>query len=87
VLDRISEKTETFGLVDFASVGIIFILAIPIYMVQNVVNKINDDPQGKLNGKFSIYNFIFIIFGLLIWLLVGIGLFQIDVSFLEEFNG
>jgi len=85
VLDRVSARTETYGVVDFASVAIVFVILIPIYMVQEVVNKINADPQGRLNSSFSIYNFIFIVLGVLMWVVLGVGLFQIDVSFLDQF--
>ena len=84
ILDRLSDSTETIGIVDFASVGIVFILLLPIYMVQEVVNKINDDPHGKLNSSFSIYNFIFIILGGLVWVLVGVGLLQLDISYINQ---
>ena len=84
-LDRVAEKSTTIGLVDYASLAMVFILLGPIYMVQDVVNKINDDPEGRLNSSFSIYNFIFIVLVGLIWILVGIGLFQLDVSFINQY--
>jgi len=70
-------NVSDFGIWDFVSVAIFFILLSPIYMVQEVVNKLNDDPQGRLNSSFSIYNFIFIIIGALIWMLLGILFFQL----------
>ena len=85
ILDRAAENSVTIGLVDYASLAMVFILLGPIYMVQEVVNKINDDPQGRLNSAFSIYNFIFIVLGGLMWILVGIGLFQLDVSFINQY--
>ena len=84
ILDRAAENSVVIGMVDYASLAIIFILLGPIYMVQEVVNKINDDPQGGLNSSFSIYNFIFIVPGVLMWMLVGIGLLQLDVSFINQ---
>ena len=87
ILDRSSESTEVISILDFASVGIVFILLLPIYMVQEVVNKINDDPHGKLNNSFSIYNFIFIILGGLFWVLVGVGLLQLDISYIYKIYG
>ncbi len=85
ILDRAAENSVTIGLVDYASLAMVFILLGPIYMVQEVVNKINGDPEGRLNSSFSIYNFIFIILGGLMWILVGIGLFQLDISFINQY--
>lgn len=84
VLDRLSGKTEAVGILDFASLAILFVLFIPIYMVQEVVNKINSDPEGRLNSSFSIYNFMFIVLGSLLWMLIAIGLFQIELVFLDQ---
>ncbi len=84
ILDRTAENSPTIGIVDYASLAIVFVLLGPIYMVQEVVNKINDDPQGRLNSSFSIYNFIFIIIGVLMWMLVGVGLFQLDIGFINQ---
>jgi len=84
ILDGAAESSVAIGMMDYASIGIVFILLGPIYMVQEVVNNINDDPLGRLNSSFSIYNYIFIIPGVLMWMLVGIGLFQLDISFINQ---
>lgn len=84
ILDRTAGNSATIGIVDYASLAIVFFLLGPIYMVQEVVNKINDDPQGRLNSSFSIYNFIFIIIGVLMWMLVGVGLLQLDIGFINQ---
>ena len=84
ILDRTAEQSETYGIVDFASFVVTFILLGPIYMVQEVVNKINDDPQGRLNSSFSIYNYIFIILGVLMWMLIAAAVIQLDISFINQ---
>ncbi len=84
ILDRTAENSPTIGIVDYASLAIVFVLLGPIYMVQEVVNKINDDPQGRLNSSFSIYNYIFIIIGVLMWMLVGVGMLQLDIDFINQ---
>ena len=84
VLDRVSRTTETVGIVDYVSVLMVFILLYPLYMVQEVVNKVNGDPYGKLNNSFSIYNVIFIVIGVFLWFLVGIGFFQSDINSISQ---
>jgi hypothetical protein len=84
VLDRISQNNETIGIVDYVSVLMVFILLYPLYMVQEVVNKVNGDPHGKLNSSFSIYNVIFIVIGVFLWFLVGIGFFQSDINSINQ---
>jgi hypothetical protein len=73
--------------VDYVSLLSVFVLVIPIYLVQKVVNKINSDPQGQLNSSFSIYNFIFIAIGIMLWLLVLIGMLDPDLAFINQLDG
>lgn len=80
VLDRISRTAETIGIVDYIGFAILFVLVWPLISAQRVVNRVNDDPEGKLNGSLSIYNFIFILLGLPLWVLVLAGFFNIDLS-------
>lgn len=39
----------------------------PIYKAQTIANEVNKDPQGKINNKLSVYNYIFIALGLTYW--------------------
>lgn len=84
-LDRASMKTEHIGILDYASIAIIVPIVFPLYVAQRVANRVNDDPEGKLNAMFSMYNYIFITIGILFWILVIVGLLQIDLSYLNQY--
>ncbi len=87
LLDRVAAKSETIGVVDYINLLSVFVLVIPLYRVQAVVNKINSDPQGELNDTFSFYNFIFIAIGIMLWLLALIGMLGPDLEFLTQLDG
>lgn len=80
VLDNFNRHSETITALDYISLLLLFPIAIPLYMVQLTINKINNDPQGKLNSRFSIYNYIFILLGVLWWLLILVGFQVIDLE-------
>ena len=84
-LDRASMKTEYIGVLDYASIAILVPIVFPLYIVQRVANLVNGDPEGKLNSMFSVYNYIFIMIGILFWSLVIVGLLQIDLSYLSQY--
>lgn len=79
-LDKAADRAEYVGVLDYASIAILVILVYPLYAVQNVANKINGDPEGDLNNKFSIYNYIFIGLGGILWLSIIAEFLQIDLS-------
>ena len=75
VAERIASRMETTNALDYFGPALIFVKLIPLYLIQDLVNKVNADPRGELNRSFSIYNWIFIVLGAILWLLIFIGLF------------
>lgn len=79
ILDRISARTDGFGALDIASILILFVLIIPLYMVQDTINQINNDKDGASNSVFSFYNYIFIFLGAILWFFIAVGIFQPEI--------
>ncbi|MBE9560860.1 MAG: hypothetical protein IMF15_08720 [Proteobacteria bacterium] len=54
---------------------IIFLLSVyPLVVVQATVNRINNDMLGYLNHRYSLWNYLLIVLGVLIWLMLAMGL-------------
>lgn len=78
------EAANAFGTLSIIGM-IMFMLALyPLYKVQGVVNKINDDPYGVFNNELTLANYVFIAIGLLLWffivmaVLLHCGVLQVD---------
>lgn len=84
ILERINKNSEEIGAIDYTGLVILAVLVWPLYVVQGVVNKVNNDPKGELNSSYSIYNYIFIVIGVLVWLLVMIGLFGLESEYINS---
>lgn len=84
VLDRLSARTDEVGVVDFVGMVLMMVMVLPLLAIQRTVNRVNGDPAGALNSTFSGYNFIFMLLGLPLWLMVIVGLFDLDVSFVAQ---
>ncbi len=84
ILEKISQKSEEIGAIDYIGIIILVVLVWPLYVVQGVVNKVNNDPKGELNSSYSIYNYIFIVIGVLIWILVLVGFSGVEPEFISE---
>lgn len=84
VLEKFNSNTEEIGVIDYTGMIVLVILVWPIYVVQGIVNKVNNDPTGELNSSYSIYNYIFIVLGVLIWLLVVVGLFGLESDYINN---
>ena len=84
ILEVINRESEVIGAIDYTGMIILVVLVWPLYVVQGVVNKVNNDPKGELNSSYSIYNYIFIVIGVLFWLLVMIGLFGLESDYINS---
>ncbi len=84
ILEVINRESEVIGAIDYTGMIILVVLVWPLYVVQGVVNKVNNDPKGKLNSSYSIYNYIFIVIGVLFWILVMIGLFGLESDYIND---
>lgn len=84
LIDRISAQSNHFGIMDIVSFAFLALAAYPLYMAQYFANKANNDPQGNLNNKLSIYNYIFIALGLVFWLFLGLLVVDPSLSILSS---
>ncbi len=69
LLENITSNT-----VIISSLTLFFLSAYPLAKVQATVNRINNDMLGYLNHKYSLWNYVLIVFGLVFWLMVAMGL-------------
>ena len=69
ILESLTSKT-----VITASLVIFIISVYPMVTVQATVNRINNDILGYLNYKYSLWNYLLIVLGALIWLMLAMGL-------------
>ena len=64
---------------------IIFLLsAYPLATVQATVNRINNDMLGYLNHKYSLWNYLLIVVGSILWLMVVLGLLAESMGLVPE---
>lgn len=66
---------EYTNLIFAAALAIVAVSMYPIIFVQKKINQINNDPDGAMNSRFSVYNYLIIVLGILFWALVMVGLF------------
>lgn len=78
--DRVTARSTMIGVLDYVSILIIVPLVFPLYWVQNTANYVNGDKEGKSNSRFSVYNYLFIGLGVLLWIAVAIELGLIDID-------
>jgi len=78
ILSRFYSRGEAIGIADYAGLLIMGILVWPLYVMQGIANKVNGDPKGKINSSFSIYNYIFIFIGSIIWISIMIEFLQFE---------
>lgn len=83
ILDRLSGpnglvnsamETMTSSVVIISSLALFFLSTYPLVKVQATVNRINNDLLGYLNHKYSLWNYILIVLGSALWLLIALGL-------------
>ena len=83
VAERISFNTETIGILDMVSFLILFVVIPLIVPIQKTINQINNDPEGDLNSRFTVANYICMLLGGLLWLFVFVGIFADELFMLE----
>ena len=79
VIDRLSINTDinqsiTNTTLIITSVVIFLFSAYPLAKVQATVNRINNDMLGYLNHKYSVWNYVLIVLGIVSWLMLAMGL-------------
>jgi len=91
ILDRLSTHSTMFeGMISstviITSLVLLCLSAFPMVKVQATVNRINGDMLGYLNHKYSLGNYALIIFGVLLWLLIAMGLFAESMGLVPPEN-
>ena len=88
ILDRSTLNTSL--LINFSNNSLIitslilfFVSAYPLAKVQATVNRINNDMLGYLNHKYSIWNYVLIVLGVLSWIMLGFGLLAESMGLVE----
>jgi hypothetical protein len=62
---------------------VLFLLSVyPLVKVQATVNRINNDMLGYLNHKYSLWNYLLITLGIILWLLVVLGILADSMGFI-----
>ncbi len=69
ILETLSDNTVIIG-----SLVIFLLSTYPLTAVQATVNRINNDILGYLNHKYSVWNYLLIAAGSILWLMVLLGL-------------
>lgn len=78
LLDPITVNTSVMDILTNNTIVIvsliIFIASVyPMVVVQATVNRINNDMLGYLNHKYSLWNYLLIVVGVLIWIVLILG--------------
>ncbi len=72
-LDRMAAKGVWAPYGDILSLLILFAIYWPLARAQRAINVSQQDADGRLNSNFSFANYLWILFGALLWVLVVIG--------------
>jgi peptidoglycan/LPS O-acetylase OafA/YrhL len=75
IIERFGDNTQNLSSYTLISLVCYLLPIIPLVLVQQTANELNGDPKGLKNATLSWQNWIFIILGILWWLLVMVGLF------------
>ena len=91
ILDRLSTHSATFNgmmnsTVIITSIVFLCLSVYPMVKVQATANRINGDLLGYLNHKYSLWNYALIVFGILLWLLIGMGIFAESIGLVPPEN-
>ncbi len=79
LLDRIAASTSVLenlsnSTIIITSLVIFLLSAYPLAAVQATVNRINNDMLGYLNHKYSMWNYLLIVLGVIFWVMLALGL-------------
>lgn len=73
-IDRLSLKEMGTPWVDIISIPVLFILYIILLKVQKAINISQNDPQGNSNSDITVLNIVWILLGVVLWILFLIGI-------------
>jgi len=77
ILDRLSVRGVGSPLTDILSIAVLPIILFILLKAQGAINISQGDPLGVSNAKFTIYNYLWIFFGGIFWVLMVIGLLDV----------
>ena len=77
VLDRVVGKGIGFPVTDVLSYAMLVPIGWTIRHAQGFINAAEQDPKGASNQHFSAANLAWIALGLLLWMLVALGTFEL----------
>ena len=81
VFNALSRQSIGEPFIDFISLITFPITGWPLYKAQISANIACNDPAGEGNSQLSPVNYVWIILGIILWLLIGVGLYDITVGF------
>lgn len=79
ILDHVYGSIQTTGnmsnnFIIMTSLLLFVVSVIPMVKVQATVNRINNDMLGYLNYQYSLWNYVLIVPGTAMWLLLALGI-------------
>jgi hypothetical protein len=75
VCDRLARKSIGSPVTDFSSLLLLPLVGFALYKAQDAINVACDEPNGESNGDLSWANWVWIVLGAILWLLIAIGLY------------
>lgn len=76
IADRLSSRSIGTPITSYLSLLLLIPIATCIAAAQDKINEACGDPRGESNSRFTGANYVWIFIGVLIWILVGIGIFM-----------
>jgi hypothetical protein len=77
VLDRLSAKSIGSPLTDLVSLALVPILPALLLKGQRAINIACDDPEGVGNGGLTVANWVWMVLGGLLWLVILFGVYAL----------
>jgi len=92
ILDNLSTHSNVLegmmnSTVIITSIALLCLSVYPMLKVQATANRINGDMLGYLNHKYSAWNYALIVFGVFLWILIGMGIFAESMGLIPPENG
>jgi len=73
IIDRVSNASETFGVLDLLGILLGLATGVPLFTAQQAANRASGDPEGRQNSSLTLGNFVWCGLGMLVWLLILAG--------------
>ena len=89
VIDRVTMNIAMLDNVSnsfiiITSLALLLLSTYPLLRVQSTVNRINNDMLGYLNHRYSLANYVMMVIGTVIWLLIAVGLLLESAGFVTK---